>query len=100
MPLRGAKTQRVFIPLWNLSPVLAGNQRQAGTPYGGCAFSADCPAGGENPQGFHPFFSHSFVEPIPNSGRESAGGGHVMRWLCFPGLPCRGRKPAGFSSLL
>ncbi|MDR1231148.1 MAG: hypothetical protein LBK61_07085 [Spirochaetaceae bacterium] len=26
------------------------------------------PAGGENPQGFHPF-----VKPIPNSGRKNSG---------------------------
>ncbi|MDR1231144.1 MAG: hypothetical protein LBK61_07065 [Spirochaetaceae bacterium] len=26
------------------------------------------PAGGENPQGFHPF-----VKPLPNSGRKSSG---------------------------
>ncbi|MDR1232062.1 MAG: hypothetical protein LBK61_11780 [Spirochaetaceae bacterium] len=37
------------------------------------------PAGSENPLGFHLCFSHPFVKPIPNSGRESAVGGHVMR---------------------
>ncbi|MDR1230698.1 MAG: hypothetical protein LBK61_04780, partial [Spirochaetaceae bacterium] len=38
-PLRGAKTRRVFIPLRNLSPILAENQRQAGRipSCGGCA---------------------------------------------------------------
>ncbi|MDR1231072.1 MAG: hypothetical protein LBK61_06700, partial [Spirochaetaceae bacterium] len=35
--------------------------------------TADCPAGGENPQGFHPFFSHPFVKPLPNSDRRSSG---------------------------
>ncbi|MDR1230736.1 MAG: hypothetical protein LBK61_04975 [Spirochaetaceae bacterium] len=29
---------------------------------------ADCPAGGVNPQGFHPCF-----RPIPDSGRKSSG---------------------------
>ncbi|MDR1232314.1 MAG: hypothetical protein LBK61_13050 [Spirochaetaceae bacterium] len=54
MPLRGAKTRRVFI---------------------------EVPAGGENPQGFHPF-----VKPLPVlAGRSAAGRQNtVMRRLCFP----------------
>ncbi|MDR1231129.1 MAG: hypothetical protein LBK61_06990 [Spirochaetaceae bacterium] len=39
VPLRGAKTRRVFIPLRILSRSWPRNQRQAGRipPYGGCA---------------------------------------------------------------
>ncbi|MDR1232419.1 MAG: hypothetical protein LBK61_13580, partial [Spirochaetaceae bacterium] len=53
-PLRGAKTLRVFIV---------------------------APAGGENPQGFHPF-----VNTSPILAEESAAGRQntVMRRLCFP----------------
>ncbi|MDR1231096.1 MAG: hypothetical protein LBK61_06825 [Spirochaetaceae bacterium] len=29
--------------------------------------------GGENPLGFHPFFSHPCFRPIPNSGRRNSG---------------------------
>ncbi|MDR1230445.1 MAG: hypothetical protein LBK61_03465 [Spirochaetaceae bacterium] len=48
------------------------------------------PAGGENPQGFHPFFSHPFVKPLPNSGRRNSG----MAGISPPygGLPLRGAK--------
>ncbi|MDR1230133.1 MAG: hypothetical protein LBK61_01905, partial [Spirochaetaceae bacterium] len=28
-------------------------------------FDTEVPAGGENPQGFHPFFSHPYVKPLP-----------------------------------
>ncbi|MDR1230849.1 MAG: hypothetical protein LBK61_05555 [Spirochaetaceae bacterium] len=52
--------------------------------------SHDAPAGGENPQGFHPFAKPSRLESYPNSGRRNSG-----RQEC----PCGERKPAGFSSL-
>ncbi|MDR1231042.1 MAG: hypothetical protein LBK61_06550 [Spirochaetaceae bacterium] len=43
------------------------------------------PAGGENPQGFHPF-----VKPLPVlAGRAAA----------WQGAPAGGENPAGFSSL-
>ncbi|MDR1230002.1 MAG: hypothetical protein LBK61_01230 [Spirochaetaceae bacterium] len=51
------------------------------------ASPADCPAGGENPQGFHPF-----AEPIPVLVESTAAGRQntVMRRLWLP----RGRaKP-------
>ncbi|MDR1230295.1 MAG: hypothetical protein LBK61_02715 [Spirochaetaceae bacterium] len=59
---------------------------------------AECPAGGENPQGFHPCFSHPFVKPIPvlAEGIAAWQAEHPLRAEC----PCGGRKPAGFSSLL
>ncbi|MDR1229767.1 MAG: hypothetical protein LBK61_00030 [Spirochaetaceae bacterium] len=44
------------------------------------------PAGGENPAGFHPFFSHSFVKPLPVLVEGTAAGRQntVMRRLCLP----------------
>ncbi|MDR1230309.1 MAG: hypothetical protein LBK61_02785 [Spirochaetaceae bacterium] len=44
--------------------------------------AADCPAGGENPQGFHPFVN---LSPILAGNQRSA--------------PAGGENPAGFSSL-
>ncbi|MDR1230621.1 MAG: hypothetical protein LBK61_04380 [Spirochaetaceae bacterium] len=59
-PLPGAKTLRVFI---------------------------ECPAGGENPQGFHPVVNHFRCETYPQfwskeqrHGRQST----PLRRLCFP----------------
>ncbi|MDR1231500.1 MAG: hypothetical protein LBK61_08885 [Spirochaetaceae bacterium] len=43
------------------------------SPYGGVPAPVDCPAGGVNPQGFHPFFSHPIVKPLPRSGRKNSG---------------------------
>ncbi|MDR1231552.1 MAG: hypothetical protein LBK61_09150 [Spirochaetaceae bacterium] len=44
------------------------------------------PAGGENPKGFHPFFSHPFVKPLPVlAERAAAGRQNTVMWrLCFP----------------
>ncbi|MDR1230782.1 MAG: hypothetical protein LBK61_05215 [Spirochaetaceae bacterium] len=65
--------------------------------YEGWGAPADCPAGGENPQGFHPCVSHPCVKPIPDSGRKSSG--MAGRASLVAECPCRGRKLAGVSSL-
>ncbi|MDR1232604.1 MAG: hypothetical protein LBK61_14530 [Spirochaetaceae bacterium] len=59
-----------------------GNQRNQRT----------APAGGENPQGFHPY-----VKLLPVLA-ERAAAWQAEHPLTAEG-PCRGRKPAGFSSL-
>ncbi|MDR1230613.1 MAG: hypothetical protein LBK61_04340 [Spirochaetaceae bacterium] len=54
MPLRGAKTQPGFHPFAKPSrfwPGISGGQTEH-------PLMAECPAGGENPQGFHPFVKH------------------------------------------
>ncbi|MDR1229909.1 MAG: hypothetical protein LBK61_00765 [Spirochaetaceae bacterium] len=92
MPLRGAQTLRVFIPLRiifdaNPTPILAGNQRGAGTLCGGRASPAEYPCGGRKPFGFSSHCaSFPSCESYPDSSRESAAGRQntVMRRLCFP----------------
>ncbi|MDR1229961.1 MAG: hypothetical protein LBK61_01025 [Spirochaetaceae bacterium] len=66
MPLRGAKTRRVSIV---------------------------APAGGVNPQGFHPFFSHSFVKPLPVLA-ERAAAWQAEHPLTAAVLPLRARNAA------
>ncbi|MDR1232580.1 MAG: hypothetical protein LBK61_14410 [Spirochaetaceae bacterium] len=97
VPLRGAKTQRVFIPAFVLSPIRfypipnsgRRNSGMAGRapPYGGL------PCGGENPAGFHPCFSHPFVKPLPILA-ERAAGWQSEHPLTAAVLPLRGRNAA------
>ncbi|MDR1231581.1 MAG: hypothetical protein LBK61_09295 [Spirochaetaceae bacterium] len=36
------------------------------------SLARSAPARGENPQGFHPFFSHSYVKPLPVLAERAA----------------------------
>ncbi|MDR1231328.1 MAG: hypothetical protein LBK61_08000 [Spirochaetaceae bacterium] len=53
---------------------------------------AECPAGGENPSGFHPFANHFRLETCPDvnltpilAEKSAAGRQNTVMWrLCFP----------------
>ncbi|MDR1231967.1 MAG: hypothetical protein LBK61_11290 [Spirochaetaceae bacterium] len=52
---------------------------------------AECPAGGVNPQGFHPF-----VEPIPDFGRKNSGMADRAPPPLWRTCPAGGVNPQGF----
>ncbi|MDR1229879.1 MAG: hypothetical protein LBK61_00610 [Spirochaetaceae bacterium] len=110
MPLRGAKTRWVFIPLRIIPRFLP---RISGVPLRGAktfGFSSRCesfpdscresaagrqntamrsaPAGGENPTGFHPI-----VKPVPDSCRGISGRQAEYRHAAAV-LPLRARNAA------
>ncbi|MDR1230293.1 MAG: hypothetical protein LBK61_02705, partial [Spirochaetaceae bacterium] len=82
-----SETQRGAIALLSSYPVLAEDQRQAGTLCGGCASPAECPCGGRKPFGFSSRCETCpDLNPIPILVEESAAGRQntVMWRLCFP----------------
>ncbi|MDR1231200.1 MAG: hypothetical protein LBK61_07350, partial [Spirochaetaceae bacterium] len=53
--------------------------------------------GAKTQPGFHPFANHFRLESYPDSGRGISG--RQAEYPLMAEGPCRGRKPAGFSSL-
>ncbi|MDR1230427.1 MAG: hypothetical protein LBK61_03375 [Spirochaetaceae bacterium] len=86
----------------NPIPILAANQRQAGTLCGSCASPAECPCGERKPFGFSSHCeSFPSCESYPDSGRGISGRQARYAGIALPlrSAPAGGENPAGFSSL-